>query len=75
MEAVKAYDGIRGHMANEITLKQGPLLAIAEGLTMLGWRMQGPVIIEDHKGMTMDLTMGSPAMLFKFMVDAYNNKK
>ena len=40
----------------------------------LGWRTQGPVILEDQNGMTMDLTTGSPALMAKIMVQAYNRK-
>jgi hypothetical protein len=36
--------------------------------------MQCPVIIQNHEGMTMDLTMGSPAMLSKLMMQAHDGK-
>ena len=55
-------------------LPQGPLRALGSALKWFGWTMDQAFLIKCHKGLTLDLTAGSPAMLRFYLIEAAASK-
>ena len=59
---------VHGHMNCQLDFQQGPLFATAGAMQAWKWEVNTSTTWKHHEGVEMDLTVGSPALLVKYMV-------
>jgi hypothetical protein len=70
-ELVDLWWEIQKAPGNTHHMEQGPIRALEAALKKLRWTLTGPTSITTYEGTKLDLTVGTPAMLQHYLVEAY----
>jgi len=70
-EIRRAVYAIHGHQTGTCRLQQGPLYAVAEAMSEWKWSITTSTVWINEKGSCLDVTVGSPSMLVKYMIASH----
>ncbi len=68
-ELMEVYKSVHDNVGEAKDLPQGPTRALSAGLRFFNWNLNSPFGITTGIGVALDLRLGSPAIIRKFVVE------